>query len=273
MREETFANYRNFRWLWISLVAMAAMTVFYFMDHPVGGRNGGTVLGYTYGILSAIGIAWLMWYGIRKRYSYHAAHSTLKGWLGAHVWIGVSLAYIVLLHSGFSLGLNLHTLAYALMVITIVSGIWGAMAFAKLPQQMKARRDGLTPKASLDQLDIMANDMSSLARGKTETFQRLLNALDFQFNPSAAKSLFSKPIAEPTKQELSVHLAKLSTAEYDDGLKLVSLAHRRAQLANQLIDETRTGAWLKLWLYFHAPIAFGCLVAVVLHIVVVFFYW
>jgi hypothetical protein len=31
--------------------------------------------------------------------------------------------------------------------------------------------------------------------------------------------------------------------------------------------------WLKIWLYFHVPITIALLVALVLHILVTFFYW
>jgi len=50
----------------------------------------------------------------------------------AHVYLGLSLLVIARctrLHFGW----NVHTLAYALMVLVIVSGMFGAAAYAILP--------------------------------------------------------------------------------------------------------------------------------------------
>jgi hypothetical protein len=273
LSEESFVSYRNYRWMWLSVLLMAAMTVVYFYDKPIGGRNGGTIVGYTYGGFAAAAIAFLMWYGMRKRYSYNSRVGTLKGWLAAHIWLGISLSYIVLLHSGFQVGLNVHTLAYVLMVLTIISGIWGAIAYVKLPHELKARREGITPKINLEQIDGLSQDMSELARGKGDSFSKLLNRLDFAFNPSASGSMFARALPEPDKKDLTKFLEGVAKNEYDDALKLISMAHRRRELCNKLINETRTNAWLKVWLYVHLPISFACVAALIIHIFSVFFYW
>lgn len=248
------------------------MTVIYTMDHPVGGPNGGTVLGYTYGVIAAAGIIFLMWFGVRKR-SYSSNNATLKGWLGAHVWIGIALILVVPLHSGFSFGLNVHTLAYALMLLTILSGIWGAIMYLRLPGLMKARRDGVTVKSCLTEINLISTDMAFLGKGKSDAFLKLLNMLDFQFKPSIWKTLTKQRLADVSERgNLGQLLSALPQAEYDEGLKLVSMAHKKTQLCNQLLSETRISMLLKLWLYFHLPISFGCVAAVAIHVISVFYY-
>jgi len=93
---------------------------------------GGSALGYTLGSIAALLILWLTWLGIRKR-QYKAAKTTLQGWLSAHVYLGLSTIVFATLHSGFEMGLNLHTLVYLLLIIVVVSGIYGVVLFARLP--------------------------------------------------------------------------------------------------------------------------------------------
>ena len=47
---------------------------------------------------------------------------SLKAWVSAHVYLGLSLIVIATLHTGFQFGWNVHTLAYALMMLVILSG-------------------------------------------------------------------------------------------------------------------------------------------------------
>ena len=37
--------------------------------------------------------------------------------------------------------------------------------------------------------------------------------------------------------------------------------------------DVRLYGWLKIWLYFHVPVTIALLVALVVHILVTFFYW
>jgi len=56
--------------------------------------------------------------GVRKRRCCSGTGS-LQGWTSSHVYIGTSLLVIVTLHTAFEFGWNVHTAAYALMVLVI----------------------------------------------------------------------------------------------------------------------------------------------------------
>ena len=62
-------------------------------------RDTGHEVELSFGTVGALLIAWLLWYGVRKR-SY-AATGNLEGWLSAHVYLGTALVVIVTLHTGF----------------------------------------------------------------------------------------------------------------------------------------------------------------------------
>ena len=64
---------------------------------------------------------------------------SLKAWTSAHVYLGLSLIVIATLHTGFQFGWNVHTLAYALMMLVIVSGIYGICGLC-LPAERAQRQ-------------------------------------------------------------------------------------------------------------------------------------
>jgi hypothetical protein len=55
--------------------------------------------------------------------------------------------------------------------------------------------------------------------------------------------------------------------------QLIVLLCRRQAVLRRIRRDIRLYGWLKIWLYFHVPITIALLVALVLHIIVTFFYW
>ena len=67
----SFLNYKNFLWLKICSLFCLLLIVLYYLDDPIGERSGGSVLGYTYGVIATAGILYLLYFGIRKRSYYN----------------------------------------------------------------------------------------------------------------------------------------------------------------------------------------------------------
>ena len=237
----------------------------YLYNQPIGGRNGGTTLGLAYGAIATAGIGYLMWYGVRKRYSYASGSGTLKGWLSAHVWIGVALGLLVPLHSGFHIGWNVHAAPYLLMLACIASGIWGAYAYVNMPSRMEARREGLSLRTCAAEIEVTAQSMAQLASGKSSAFSALAERVTVSFNPSLARILF-RELYVMKEEELSGLLASLPKHEHQDGLELTRMAARRVQLCNKMIAEASALARMRIWLYLHLPMAFACVAAVIAHV-------
>src|SRR6476646_5385668 len=127
---QSFLSYRRKFYLWVALGLCAAAIVAYAWHHPRSPPNGGTWLGYTLGTIGALLILWLTALGIRKR-SYRSRLGTVQGWVSAHVYLGLALLVIVTLHTGFQFGWNIHTVAYGLMWLVIVSGLVGISAYLR----------------------------------------------------------------------------------------------------------------------------------------------
>ena len=272
MAQETFLNYRSFRWFWFTVISLLVCTVIYILDVPVGGRSGGTVVGYTYGTLAALGIVWLMCFGLRKR-SYSSTLGTLQGWLAAHVWIGIGLLLLVPLHAGFIFGLNVHTLAYVLMVLTIVSGIWGAANYSILSSRIESNRGGGKERAMLEQIASIGSDIETAGAKKSDAFLAIIRKFDFVFKPGFFALIRRAAVPEVNKKVASELMAKLPDGEREDALKLIGLIDQKSDLAKMVLEESRIKAALKIWLYIHVPVSVGLCVALAVHIFSVFYYW
>src|SRR3546814_16526478 len=75
---------------------------------------------------------------------------SLKAWTSAHVYLGLGLIVIGTWHTGFQLGWNVHTLAWALMMLVILSGLYGVIVYATLPAALSNNRDEITQMQMLE---------------------------------------------------------------------------------------------------------------------------
>jgi hypothetical protein len=272
VQQETFISYRGYRWLIITALAAILSAVVYAIDDPVGGRNGGTVIGYTYGTLATIGIMWLMSYGARKR-AYNSALGTVQGWLSAHVWIGIGLLLLVPLHAGFSFGWNVHTLAYAFMVVTIVSGIWGVVNYSTLASRIESHRGGVSSKRILEQLDSLSSDISSMCQGKSDAFVSSAQRLDPPFSVGLLSLLRKREFLHVDQKVAGEALTRIPEGEREEALRLFGVIDQKCDLMTVLFEEARIKALLRLWLFIHVPVSIALCVALAIHILSVFFFW
>ena len=152
-QHESFLRHKRFRWLKIALVlslaSIAAFVALYLFTDFGLAHAGGTWLGYTLGTVGALLIVWLTFLGLRKR-AITEGYWSLKAWTSAHVYLGLSLVVIVTLHTGFQFGWNVHTLAYALVIVVIVSGLIGIVMYARLPSKLSENRAETTQKQMLE---------------------------------------------------------------------------------------------------------------------------
>ena len=269
MKVESFLNYQNYRYLWINLGALVLLTAIYIVDSPPGGPSGGTVLGYTYGVIATAGILYLMWFGVRKR-SYRAKHTTLKGCLAGHIWLGIILAFIVPMHAGFQCGFNVHTLAYVLMMIVVTSGIWGAYQYNRLAPMIEAHRGGGAMTKLLEQQHLLTAEIHALSAQKSDAFLSLAQKIDFTFVPTLRFKLSTLPSI--TDAAISEMIVALPPAEQESAQILLSLVQRKTQFVHTIINEARTLSKLRSWLFLHLPISCALIVCVFIHIFAVFYY-
>jgi hypothetical protein len=275
---ESILIYKGFRYLKFSLVMAAASVVAYAAYTPeVGPPNGGSALGYVLGVWGLGLIVWLAWFGVRKR-RYGVGKQNLEDWLSAHVYLGLGLIIVATLHTGFQFGWNVHTLAYALMVLVILSGAFGVYTYVRYPTLITENRRGSTQRemlAQLAELDAKAREIS--ARLGDNIHHEVMHAAEtLAIGGSALKQLAGRdrdcPAARAVKRvgEMALDLPAVDT---EKGHLLLELLARKSQVVERLRRDLAFKAMMDVWLYFHVPLTFGLLAALTAHIVAVFFYW
>src|SRR6266496_1273755 len=140
---ENFLAYGRYVWGKLTLATTLVLVISYIIYSRRVSPNGATLVGLIYGIISFVAILLLMYYGMRKR-SYTAKHWSLRAWLSFHVYIGTMTLLLVPLHAGFKFGFDIHTLAYVLLAIVVVSGIVGAALYLLLPRRFEPFGEELT---------------------------------------------------------------------------------------------------------------------------------
>lgn len=242
----------------------------YFIDQPIGGRRGNTIVGYSFGVFAALAILYLTYFGIRKR-SYRSSPGNLVKALSSHVWLGVLLIIIVPFHSGFHFGWNVHALTYLVMTLVVVSGIFGAIFYRILPADLASQRGAEKPEELLSLMTVLDQDVSQI----TKDNQNLIN---FASRINFDTEKFSKYRFFLTKKTVSEKdvLALLAPLPNNDSvwaIQIVSLVERKVKLLNKMIAEARAKMFLRLWLFFHVPLTCLLLVLLFVHIFSTLFYW
>lgn len=274
---ESFLEYRGFRFLKAAAGLVALSILLYVLYTPIGPHNGGTWLGYGLGTVGLVLIGWLTYLGVRKR-QYDLGPVKLKAWVSAHVYLGLSLLVVGTLHTGFQFGWNVHTLAYALMVVVIASGIWGVYAYVRYPTLMTANRGGQTLDAMMRSVAELDRQCRDLAMGLGDEVARVV--LDSQQNTvigGGAWTLLSGKVRGcPTARAVDrvEDLAKgTADAAADKLASLLSLLRRKAGLLRRIRKDLQYRALMEVWLYVHVPLSVALLAALLVHVFAVFFYW
>ncbi len=263
-------------------LALCAVSIAAYLMIDVEPRpRGGTMYGYILGTIGALLIVWLSLFGIRKRVITNGVYS-LKAWLSAHVYLGASLLVIGTLHAGFHFGWNVHTLAYGLMVLVIVSGMFGATAYTVLPRELSANRGETTQKQwletirSLDAqlrdaaqpLDRAEADIVRLSTEKTDIGGSLINRLTGQYGSCSTRRAVEE-LARMRRARPQNAIATPSAAVD----QVDALLKRKQETLAQARRQIRIKTFLEIWLYVHVPVTFALLAALTAHILSVFFYW
>ncbi|MBB4640699.1 hypothetical protein HNQ99_000992 [Rhizorhapis suberifaciens] len=274
---EGFLRHRDFRWLKIA-AAISAMAILGYALIDVNPRhNGGSWYGYALGTIGALLILWLSVLGIRKR-AMTAGRWSLKAWTSAHVYLGLSLIVVATLHTGFQFGWNVHTLAYALMMVVILSGMFGIFVYATLPAALSSNREEMTQPQMLDAIRAIDRQLHDAAQPLPHAQAELVQASldDDPFGGGIVRRLSGRyPDCATRRAQSGIRLSTGHRPDVgNDPLERVdALLERKEAMLARLRRHLQLRALLEVWLYIHVPITFALIAALCAHIVSVFFYW
>lgn len=271
---------------------MLAALLAYTMQNPIDPINGDTVVGYGLGIMAALMVLLLTFLGARKRWFIDLLGS-YKAWVSSHIQVGLALFLLSLMHSGFQLGWNLHSLTFVLMTGVIVSGIYGVTAYQRFPARLRQLTNGINSGCLVERIN--NTEQAALRVAKQlgdDIFQALHSAIQrTDFPRPGWRSLLNVdgsrivlPGDTVTFCESNIDQTRLSEwlalapefaaegAQRKSGSGLLQLHEVRRQLLRDYREALRLECLIRQWLKFHLclSLAFvGCLLS---HIVLVLQY-
>ncbi len=261
-----------------ALLISAVSVALYLVNTPVGPANGGSWLGYTLGTIGFGLIIWLSWFGLRRRR--YGGTRLLEGVLSAHVYLGLALIVVGTLHTGFHFHWNVHTLAYVLMVLVIGSGAFGAFAFWRYPELMTANRAGgtlSTMTAELAALDLRCRSLSlafpdeivALVEGAASGYApgHKAQRLSFSSKQTRIRQLSTDAIRRVQKEMVERRATPVEV------LPLVQSLQQRLSLVERLNRDQFYRTLMLQWRAIHVPMTVGLVVALTIHVIVVFLDW
>jgi len=272
MAQDHFLSFNKSKYLKWAGALCAVCVGLYLADSPPIKPGGGTWLGYGLGTLGFGLILWLMAFGLRKR-AYRSNLGSVRGWLSAHVYLGLALAVVATLHTGFELGVNVHSAAYVLTLAVIASGIWGVILYVRQPALMGNLLNGQTLQNLGSGLRDIDDQCRKAAQGLSPDIQRLVKNSSTGRIFASRWQRFSGKNPDCATQRTVDALAEKNNGASPAQRELYNLQFRRLQQLLRIREFVRSRTWTEVWLLLHVPLSFGLLASLVAHVVSVFFYW
>jgi hypothetical protein len=279
---ESFLRHAHFRWLIIAVLLSLAVTTGFVATLMSANlrlhHTGSSWFGYASGTLGAGLIVWLALLGVRKRAMTDNAWS-LKAWVSAHVYLGLSLIVIATLHSGLQFGWNIHTLAYGLMMLVILSGIFGITVYALIPPKLSDNRGETTQAQMLEKIHALDGRLLDVARpldqGQAALVRRAVQ--DTRIGGNFWQRLTNRHGNCATRHALTELLAARSKMPDSPQAKaldqILTLLEEKSATLAKARRHIRLRSLLEVWLFIHIPATLALIAALTAHIVSVFFFW
>jgi hypothetical protein len=151
-------------WAVFAFLAAAAASVWFFWERAATGEwpGGSSLVGMTLGVLGGVIILFefLLWWKKKVRVW---RIGTAQAWMRAHIWLGLLCVPLLIYHSGLRLGGPLSTYLMILLLIVVVSGVWGLWLQHTLPRRMLDTVPAETIFSQIESLaDKQAEEMEQL---------------------------------------------------------------------------------------------------------------
>lgn len=274
---ESFLTYGGKRWLWFGGFSAGLLCLSYLLYRRQMLPHGGTPMGLTYGVLGTVVILILMALGIRKR-RYGSDLGTLQGWTSAHVYLGLLTMLLIPMHAGFKFRFDIHTLAFALMAIVVISGVVGIVLYRTVPPRLTQTEQTIQADKVDKELSRLVTEVLALTKDKSDQFAQVcqteikrLTARRHQGWRLLWVSQGEDPLTAKGR-ELTNAVTQIPQVEHKDFQTLSRLILQMIQLEQTLVTQMRLRNSLQVWLYIHVPASIALMVAIVLHLVAVFYY-
>lgn len=259
-----FLVHKGFRYAWLAvvLVALVAAAVVYRDQFPPATAD--LVFGYGVGGLALVIMLVLAWFGVRKR-SYARGAGRLKGWLSAHVYLGIALIFLVPLHGGFAIGPDVHGAAYVLVLVTVITGLFGVVFYALYPRRIAANREGLTFDDMVKRIAEVDIELRGVAPVLSEAANNIVRSEAARLRIGGGVGiLFFRPRNSSRRAQMELQRLAL---DGEAARRAELLLDRKAVMVDRMQRDVQQRSRLRTWLLIHVPLSLAALAVVVAHAV------
>lgn len=284
----SFISHKRGLYFWLAVALSGLSIAIYLLHQPVPEPNGGTWAGYGLGTVAALMILWLMYLGRRKR-NFEHGWGTVRGWLSAHVYFGCALIVVATLHTGFQFGMNIHTLAYLLMLLVIGSGLFGVWAYRTYPEMRNEIKRSQTLDDVFGYLENVDERLVKKIAGVEDEIREVVTSaiersqvgggyLDQLLSLDNSQVVINEVVVSNRKQERLIAwlVDRMSRAQGDQLDQLATIIEdcaTRQRLLRTIRADIRMHGLQEVWLMLHIPLSFALLAALIAHVASVFIYW
>ena len=117
-------------------VTSLVLYVLYAWSDPRDPR-GGSAIGLLFGVIGFGFMIFAAALGARKRVPTWRI-GRAKSWMRGHLWLGLLALPLILFHGGFHFGGTLTQILMWLLIVTVASGVYGALLQNSIPKKMTA---------------------------------------------------------------------------------------------------------------------------------------
>jgi hypothetical protein len=164
------------------------------------------------------------------------------------------------------------------MMLVILSGIFGVVAYTVLPRQMSFNRDAVTETQMLESLRVIDRQLHDAAQPLSQHHAALVRASLEQnsFGGGLLRRLrnnYPKCQTLMVRREIRAETGKRPDMGGDPLERVDALLERKLSILARVRRHLQLKAMLEVWLYVHVPLTFALIAALAAHIISVFFYW
>ncbi len=257
-----FLSHKRMLFAWLSLLLVLAVAAAWYWQDMLPPRAVELGFGYGLGGLALLIILFLTYFGARKR-SYEKGAGRLKGWLSAHVYLGIALIFLVPLHGGFTIGADIHGIAYIMVLITVFTGLFGVAFYGFYPRRVTANREGLTFDAMLRRIAEIDTELRGLSTQLSEAANDIVRKEAASGRIGGGVGiLFFRPVNRTRRARQALARLNLGT---DAGNRATALLESKAGVVDKLQRDIQMRSRLRAWLLLHVPLSLAALAAVLAH--------
>src|SRR5271155_3676495 len=127
-------------WLVASLIILGVATAIYvvYAASSPAGPSGGSAIGLTFGIAGSLCMIFAGLLAARKKVPVWRL-GRAQTWMRGHLWLGLLSLPLILFHGGFRFGGPLTSVLMVLLIVVVVSGVFGAVLQHYMPPVMTTR--------------------------------------------------------------------------------------------------------------------------------------